>query len=105
MKSIYIGWTTLASRDQAKELAEKIIQEKLAACVQISGPVSSIYFWEGGIQEEKEYRLTLKLPGSKLKQLEAFLEKHHPYEVHQWVAVESSSVSEGYAKWALGSCN
>lgn len=97
-----ITWTTTETLEQAKTLAKLCVEAHLAACVQISSPITSIYTWDGKIEESTEYRLTLKVVDSKLPELKRLVLQNHPYETPQWVAAEISDVSQAYQAWAEG---
>lgn len=97
-----IAWTTTETLEQAKTLAHQCIEAHLAACVQISAPITSVYRWEGKIEESNEYRLTLKVADSKLAALRELVLTRHPYDTPQWVAAELSDVSQAYQTWAEG---
>ena len=95
-----IAWTTVASRADAERLAVEIIARNLAVCVQIDGPVSSVYHWEGKIERAAEFRLCLKfLPGQSAA-LSAWVLTNHPYETPEWIVVRASEVGEKYLSWA-----
>ncbi len=95
-----IGWTTVSTSVDAERLAEAIIDNKLAVCVQIEGPLKSIYSWKGNIEKSEEWRLMVKFMEPKKEALDEWLADNHPYETHEWVAVLSDSVSADYLKWA-----
>ena len=99
MSTLIIGWTTLSSKDTALDLAKKLVNEKLAACVHVEGPLTAVFKWEGKITQDEEYKLTIKFPSEKAQELEKFLIENHPYEIPQWVAIEANQVSEKYLKW------
>ncbi|WP_043583686.1 divalent-cation tolerance protein CutA [Geminisphaera colitermitum] len=96
-----IAWTTLENEADAQRLAAESIRLGLAACVQVEGPITSHYRWEGGQQQSAEYRLCFKfLPGQQPR-LEAWLHEHHPYETPEWVVVAAAHVGEKYLSWAM----
>jgi tetratricopeptide (TPR) repeat protein len=95
-----IGWTTLASLEDAQKMAAELVAERLAACVQIAGPINSYYLWHGELETTEEYRLTIKFLGAKTEKLEAWLRENHPYEVPQWLAVPADRVGTPYKRWA-----
>ena len=97
-----IAWTTTETLEQATTLAKQCVEADLAACVQVSAPITSIYSWKGNTEESTEYRLTLKVADSKLTELKSLVLQHHPYETPQWVAVAASDVSDAYRAWAEG---
>src|SRR6476620_9152292 len=83
--ALLIGWTTLPSRDAAERVARFLVSENLAACAQIDGPIRSFYQWEGKLNEDEEFRLTLKFSAAKTEALEKRLRALHPYSVPQWI--------------------
>ena len=70
--------TTFEQRIHAEELSVDLIEKHLAACVQISGPVSSVYRWKGELQHEEEYILTAKTFGEYYEKVAACIEKKSP---------------------------
>ena len=81
-------------------MAAKAVKKGLAACVQLNGPIQSVYKWKGKIETAHEWRLTFKVANTRFMALEAWLLKTHPYEVPEWIAVDAERVSEAYQKWA-----
>ena len=96
---MFIVLTTVPSEEEALKLADAMIRERLAGCVQILPKMTSVYLWEGNVQKEAENLLLIKTDAEKWPQLEAFLVKGHPYDVPEIVAVESEKVSEPYRAW------
>jgi periplasmic divalent cation tolerance protein len=97
---MYVGWTTVETREQAETLARGLIDARLAACVQIDGPIRSVYRWDGRVQEGDEYRLTVKYLPQRHAELETSLLARHPYQNPEWVVVRAEHVSEKYLSWA-----
>ena len=95
-----IAWTTLATRDKAEELARAVIEQRLAACVQIDGPIASHYVWQGRPERMEEFRLCFKFLPAQQKALEAWLFAHHPYDTPEWIVLRTESVGEKYLSWA-----
>ena len=91
--------TVLSAGNEAEVLAEKIVAEKLAACVQILPPMKSFYFWEGALQKESEHLLLIKTLEEKVAELEKFILANHSYDVPEIVAVRAEEVSESYLAW------
>lgn len=100
---ILIGWTTVDSAAAARQLATGLVAARLAACVQVDGPVESHYLWQGRQERAKEWRLWVKFPARQAKAVETWLAKHHPYSTPQWVAVEARAVARPYRDWVLSS--
>ena len=94
-----IVFTTLSNSADAGSLAEKLIEERLAACVQILTPMRSVYRWEGKIESADEVLLLIKTRAEKFAELEKFITAHHPYDVPEVVAINAADVSEPYRKW------
>jgi periplasmic divalent cation tolerance protein len=82
-----IGWTTVETADQADHLAQGLIDRQLAACVQIDGPIKSVYRWAGATQSSAEYRLSVKFLEGRHLELETWLLNHHPYTTPEWIVV------------------
>lgn len=96
---LMIGWTTVETRAQADSLARDIVAQNLAACVQIEGPITSHYRWNGKQEETTEFRLCLKFLADRESALSKWISNHHPYETPEWIAVRAENVSEKYLSW------
>ncbi len=95
-----IAWTTVANAEDAARLARGAIDARLAACVQIDGPVTSHYQWQGRREEAAEFRLMLKFLPEQAEALEAWILSRHPYDTPEWVVVRAERVSGKYLSWA-----
>lgn len=84
----------------ADTLAASAVGARLAACVQIDGPITSHYLWEGVQEKSEEYRITFKVLPAQLPALETWLHARHPDKTPQWIVVKSEHVSEKYLSWA-----
>ena len=93
--------TTVETREDAIQLGKNLRSEKVCACVQIDGPILSLFSWDGKESEETEWRLVIKTLKANLSQLEDCIETHHPYETPQIIALESLFVNGAYNDWAL----
>jgi periplasmic divalent cation tolerance protein len=91
--------TTTPGFSEGSELAEKLVESKLAACVQIVPQITSVYFWEGEINKENEQLLLIKTTEEKYPEVEKFISENHSYDVPEIVAVRSECVSEPYRAW------
>lgn len=98
-----IAWTTVASRDDAERLASAIVEQRLAACVQIDGPITSYYLWQGALERTEEFRLLVKFLPAQASALATWIESHHPYDTPEWIVVAADSVAEKYLSWARAS--
>src|SRR5688500_7809297 len=91
--------TTAPNESEASDLAHRIVEEKLAACVQILPKMTSVYFWEGKVQTESEHLLLIKTLEEEFDALSKFLRENHSYDVPEIVAIEADKVSEDYSQW------
>ena len=98
-QEILIGWTTTQRQNEALALARGLIENRLAACTQVDGPISSTYRWKDAIETSEEWRVTVKFPQDRAREIEAWLMENHPYEEPQWIAVAADKVSDAYADW------
>ena len=94
-----IVFTTVSNLNEAESLAGRIVEEKLAGCVQILPQMTSVYVWEGEIQKETEHLMLIKTVPEKYGELEKLITEKHSYTVPEIVAVESTNVAEPYRKW------
>ena len=91
--------TTTPTTEEAETLAEKIVEAKLAACVQILPQMNSVYVWEGKIQKEPEHLLLFKTLSEKWEELRDYIAANHSYDVPEIVAIDVEKVSEPYSAW------
>ncbi len=94
-----IVFTTIPNAEEAEDLAKKIIEVKLAACVQILPAMKSVYFWENAVQIDTESLLLIKTLPEKYGALEKFIQEHHSYDVPEIVAVSAEKVLPDYFEW------
>jgi len=82
-----VVFCTTGSREEAEKLADTLVEEKLAACVTVVGPVFSVYRWKGKVERGEEYLLVIKTKRSLYSRLESRLRELHSYEVLEIVAL------------------
>jgi periplasmic divalent cation tolerance protein len=90
--------TTCGSNEEGEKLASLIVENRLAACVQISG-ITSYYTWEGELNRDPECKLTIKTRKGIYDQLEKFIKKHHSYDVPEIIQVPIQAGSKQYLDW------
>tara|TARA_B110000483_G_scaffold98114_1_gene120375 strand:- start:1637 stop:1966 length:330 start_codon:yes stop_codon:yes gene_type:complete len=105
MIMLVIGWTTIGTTAAANVMARSLIENQLAICVQIDGPITSLYRWDDEIQSESEFRLMVKFQSDQAKPLETHLLTAHPYENPEWITAEATHVTEKYLSWAKANSN
>ena len=91
--------TTTDSQETAVKLSEALLESRLAACIQIDGPIQSIYRWESKIESATEFRLSIKSRRNHCDSLKSAVQKLHPYDVPQIVFVPIADSSTSYQKW------
>ena len=91
--------TTTAEKQDADALVEALLETRLAACVQISGPIESSYWWNGRIQQSREWMLAIKTRRDLYPQVERLLLDNHPYDQPEILAVPVVEISSGYLAW------
>lgn len=94
--------TTVSKKYDAEKIAKVLIDGRLAACVQIIGPIKSIYRWKGKIENSKEWACLIKTRKTLYKKVESAIRKIHPYEVPEIIAVSIAQGSKDYLKWLSG---
>ena len=97
---MFVAWTTMANRTDAERLAAEIVSRNLAVCVQIDGPITSHYRWEGRNARTEEVRLAFKVLPQQLAALEQHILSVHSYDTPEWVVVRAEHVGEKYLSWA-----
>ena len=85
--------------DTAEQIARTLIDERLAACVNIHAPMVSIYRWKGAVERDSERQLVIKTTRNTLPALEKRLRELHPYELPEFIVVAASGGSAVYLEW------
>jgi periplasmic divalent cation tolerance protein len=91
--------TNLPEEAAARALADHLVASKLAACVNILAPCTSVYRWQGGIETATEVPLLIKTTGTRYRALEAAIRERHPYELPEIVAVPIERGLPAYLAW------
>ena len=94
-----IVFTTVVSKDAGEVLARKIVNARLAACVQVLPQMTSVYIWEGKLHSEPEHLLLIKTLHEHFDALREFITANHSYSVPEIIAVESAKISGRYLAW------
>jgi periplasmic divalent cation tolerance protein len=91
---------TCANGAEAKRIARAVVEERLAACVNIlPGAVSSIYRWKGRVESARETLLIIKTSRKRLVKLQAAIERLHSYDVPEFIAFPIVAGSRAYFEW------
>jgi len=90
--------TTIGAGHDATSLARTLVEERLAACVNVLAPMTSVYRWKETVEEEREQQLVIKTTSGGVAALEARLRELHPYELPEFLVLEASG-SDAYLNW------
>jgi periplasmic divalent cation tolerance protein len=90
---------TIDSEAGARDLAAALVEDRLAACVQVLGPIHSTYRWEGAVRADAEWLLLLKTSRERFGELRDAIVARHPYDVPEIVAVPIEDGLPAYLSW------
>ena len=97
--------TTTASREEAERIGRTLVEERLAACAQVSGPLTSFYRWQGRLEDTTEWYCVLKTEGGRYAALETRLKSLHSYQTPEIIALPVLSASAEYSAWVHEAMN
>lgn len=98
---LVIAWTTAETKEDAQRLAGGAVTAGLAACAQIDSPIQSFYIWEAKVEDATEWRILFKTTAARQPDLEAWIEREHPYDTPQWLVTPVTHAGKGYASWVV----
>ncbi len=99
MDEIILVLTNLPDRDSAQRMAQALIENRTAACINILAECGSVYRWRGKIETSSEVPLLIKTTRAAYPRLEASIRAHHPYELPEIIAVPVNAGLSGYLQW------
>jgi periplasmic divalent cation tolerance protein len=102
--TIAIVLTTIGADADALQLARTLVNERLAACVNVLPAMTSVYRWKGEVDTEGERQLIMKTAASRVEALEQRLRQLHPYELPEFIVLEGRA-SDVYAGWVSESAS
>jgi periplasmic divalent cation tolerance protein len=91
--------TTMPDDERADELARTLVDERLAACVNVHAPMSSTYRWKETVEHEAERQLVIKTTRDRVAALEVRLRELHPYELPELIIIPIEGGSDAYLQW------
>ncbi len=103
MAELRIVLSTVGSEADAGRVAAVLVEEKLAACVNVLPVTFSVYRWKDRVEKEPEYLLVIKTPADRAGALKARLKAVHPYESPEIVELRTENVEQAYLDWAVAS--
>lgn len=92
-------FTTTEKREDAERIARVLVEKRLAGCIQIIGPISSVYWWKKSVETAEEWLCFIKSKKALYDELEKVIKEIHPYETPEIIAMPIVSGSTGYLKW------
>ena len=103
MSTARLALTTTASREEAERIAHALVEERLAACVNIASGVRSIYRWQGAVETADEVLLLIKTTVQHIDKLRMRLDELHSYELPEFLVLEIAGGSQEYLDWVSAS--
>jgi periplasmic divalent cation tolerance protein len=102
MASFLQVFTTTDSKKNAQDMARVLVEGRLAGCVQIFGPITSVYRWEGKVQDEEEWLCIIKSKERCFDRLCEAITEIHPYDTPEIIATDIAAGSADYFQWLAG---
>lgn len=102
MTKVAIALTTISDQADADALARQLVDERLAACVSIGAPMTSLYRWKGAIERSVERQVVIKTTVDRLAALQARVQELHEYELPEFIVVSVDGGSDAYIAWIRG---
>ncbi len=99
MDKVYWVYITTSDRTEALELAERIVQNRLAACVNVLSAIESVYRWKGKLEKDREVAMVAKTTAGMLQHLTEFVRQHHSYECPCLVALPVEGGNQDFLQW------
>ncbi|MEZ5539003.1 MAG: divalent-cation tolerance protein CutA [Pseudomonadales bacterium] len=96
--SFCVVLTTTSSRAEAEQLAKLLVEQKLAACVQLL-PIDSIYTWENTVKQDSEVLMLIKTSKASFVSIEMLIQQHHSYQVPEIIQLPIEQGSSAYLQW------
>ncbi|HIC96104.1 TPA: divalent-cation tolerance protein CutA [Candidatus Bipolaricaulota bacterium] len=91
--------TSVDSKEKAEVIARKLLEGRLAACVQVLGPIQSRYWWQGKLEEAEEWLCLIKAKAADYERIEAAIKEVHPYTVPEILAMPIAKGNPDYLEW------
>ena len=95
--------TTTGSREEAQKIARALVDRHLAACVNITGPIESVYRWKGKVETANEHLLVIKTMADALERVQQTVRELHSYELPEFIVLGIEAGGREYLQW-IESC-
>ena len=99
MTDSIVIFVTAGSEAEAEKIARALVEEQLAACVNILSPIRSIYRWQGQVADDREWLLLIKTRAERFAAVESRVKALHSYQVPEVIALPIVAGAEGYLRW------
>jgi periplasmic divalent cation tolerance protein len=99
MTDIVLILTTVPEGDQGEAIARALVEERLAACVNVLAPMMSIYRWRGAVERESERQMVIKTTRERLAAIEARVKELHSYELPEFIVLPVADGGVKYLEW------
>ena len=103
MTDVVLALTTLPVGEAGRAIARLLVEERLAACVNLLPPMRSVYRWQGALSEDQECQALVKTTRSRLEALRLRLAELHPYELPEFLVVSVTEGSAAFLQWVRDS--
>lgn len=91
--------TTTGNKNEAERIAKILLEKRLAGCVQIIGPITSMYWWKGKIERAEEWLCLIKSRINLYNELEFIIRENHSYEIPEILVMPIIKGNDDYIKW------
>ncbi len=91
--------TTVERKEDAENIARLLVEKRLAGCVQVAGPINSVYRWKGRVERTEEWQCLIKSRQDLFGKVEEAIKSVHPYETPEIIATTISAGSDDYLNW------
>jgi periplasmic divalent cation tolerance protein len=95
----YVLGIIAAPQDDAEHIARTIVEKRLAACIQIAGPISSFYWWKGKVEKDTEALIFIKTRRDLTNSIEDVIHSVHPYEIPELIFIPIIDGLSSYFRW------
>jgi periplasmic divalent cation tolerance protein len=100
--AVLLVMSSLPDQAAAQQLARTLVERRLAACVSVLAPCTSVYRWQGNVEETAEVPVLIKTTAARYAELESVLRALHPYELPEIIAVPVLRGLPAYLDWVAG---
>jgi periplasmic divalent cation tolerance protein len=99
MGDVVVVLTTVPTGDKGQEIAQTLVEERLAACVNVLAPMTSTYRWRGAVERESEHQMIIKTTRNRVPAVQTRLAALHPYELPEFLVLPVAAGGKEYLEW------